>query len=221
MIELAPNPTPELTYMRGDVGFDIETTGLNPREDKIVLVSLKPKGLRGHYIDARHMEPGFLSALLAPYFDSPDITLVGHNIQFDLEFMLIQLGLYLDKTRLYDTMSAELEILGLGSAEASKHKETQVSLSSVARRYGLAVSKEERNWFIDLDKRPAWNEPIPQEQYVYARQDVSVIHRIKALQEPRIKKLGLEEVVELEMSAKPAEVLKSYWGLSVDKERCE
>ena len=47
------------------------------------------------------------------------------------------------------------------------------SLLATAERYGITVTKEQRSWFIDLDKRPSeWAALLPDAQLAYIRQDI-------------------------------------------------
>lgn len=133
------------------VGFDIETTGLNPRRNKLVSVAFKPEGRTPLIIDARDMPHALLRSLIRPLFYAPELVLVGHNLKFDLMWMH-SIGIDSTTSGLYDTQLAELVILGFGLAEA-KSTQTRVNLGAVAGRYGVSVSKEERNWFIGLDRR--------------------------------------------------------------------
>src|ERR1700731_3057865 len=71
-----------------DVGYDVESTGLDPINDKLVTVTLKPKGRKCTIIDVRHFshdDQHALGVVLTPLFDGQRTT-VGHNIKFDLQF---------------------------------------------------------------------------------------------------------------------------------------
>src|SRR5713101_6244707 len=228
VIDSASDLVAEVSRLRaigGDIGFDIETTSLDPFTDKLVTLAFKPKGKRTVVVDVRHVDPDGLmlfGAILAPLFDGT-VTLVGMSLKFDLSWVLVKMGLA--ATKLYDMMIAELVILGLGMHEAGD-KGIHLDMASIAGRYGVEVSKEERKWFIGLDQatrvtpsgRPEWNEPLPAEQLAYIRQDVAVPHKVKEAQQAAIDKYGLAEVIDLEMSFLPVVVGKEVWGVQIERD---
>jgi ribonuclease D len=79
------------------VGLDLETTGLDPRDDQIRIISLTiPQGT--WLIDCREVDPRPLFTVLA------DKELVAHNALFELSF-LTEMGFELGKDgRVLDTM---------------------------------------------------------------------------------------------------------------------
>lgn len=140
------------------LSFDLETTGFDPREEKLVLVQVKASGARTLLIDTRELytdiaafrvasEKSQLAWVLSPLFDK-GVTLWGHNLQFDMLWMRVHLGIESSAT-LSDTMLRELLIQGAGYGEI----EDGVNLKATGARYGVEVSKEERAWFPGLDKR--------------------------------------------------------------------
>ena len=209
----------EVSRLQGfgvDLGFDVETTGLDPFNDRIVALQFKPKGKRATIIDVRHSgkdELRTLGAMLAPLF-AGSVVLIGHNLLFDLGFALAQMGL--GAHRVYDTQLAEQTIYGLGWSSAQE-KKIGLSLAALGERYGVPVHKEERSWFEHLDERPEWDLPFPDEQISYMRQDVSVVHKIKDAQQPAIDELKLGGAVDLEMRALLPLVGVEVYGVSIDR----
>ncbi len=210
----------EVSRLRGsgaDVAYDIETTSTDPLTDLIVALQFKPKGKQAVIIDVRQFTPDMLlslGAMLEPLFDG-SVTLVGQNLKFDLEFSWLKMRLAGHKV--YDMMLAEQTILGLGFTSANK-RGIHFDMGSIAKRYGIIVEKESRNWFIHLDQRPAeWNAPFPLEQIRYMRQDVSVPHKVKEHQGEAIYNYGLWEVIDLEMRALFPLVGIEFWGVEIDR----
>lgn len=203
-----------------EVGLDFETTGKNPREHKMVMVQLKPKGRKTVLIDARDEDIGALHTALLPLVTDARRTFTGQNLLFELSWLLSHMGFEVDdlRARFSDTMLRELVILGLGFGDAKK-RGMAVNMHDIAERYGFHVSKEERSWFFDLDKRPEWYEPFPQEQLQYGRQDVAVVHLISEAQQKLIDQYGLQEVVDLEARVLPATAGMQHYGLRVDREK--
>src|SRR5258708_6095405 len=71
---------------------------------------------------------------------------------------------------------------------------------------------------MHLDERDDWWLPFPDEQVVYMRQDVSVVHRIKEAQQAAIKEQGVEEVVALEMRVLFPVAGVEYFGVQIERE---
>lgn len=236
------------------IGFDLETTGKNPRMDKLVMIQLKPKGRKTLIIDARDADKRELRTALLALLRDPRRTFTGQNLLFELHWMLSYLGMEVNdlRARFEDTMLRELVILGLGFGDARK-RGLAVNMHDIGERYGIPVHKEERSWFIDLDKRVEtlqaqtpydddedpddreweaehtddfepveyrpWDEPFPQAQLEYARQDVSVVHLIAERQQALIDEYGLQEVVDLEARVLPATAGMQHYGLAVNREK--
>lgn len=213
----------EVSRLRGtgqDVSYDIETTDVDPLTSKIITLAFKPKYGRAVVIDVRHFTPDdlrMLGSMLEPLFDGT-VELSGHNLKFDLEFALAQLGI--GARRIYDTMLAEQVIFGMGMSSAAE-RGVHFGMADLAERYGLpgGVEKESRNWFIHLDERPEeWSAPLPGQQVKYIRQDVAVVHSLKEAQQVAIEEYGLREVIDLEMRALPALVGVEVYGVQIDRE---
>src|SRR5262249_31412549 len=95
-----------------------------------------------------------------------------------------------------------------------------VSLLETAKRYDLAVSKEQRSWFEGLHKRPLeWAAPFPAEQMLYMAQDIEVPCRIAQRQQALIERYGLEAVTRLENEALPAIASMEAHGALIDQAR--
>ncbi len=135
---------------------------------------------------------------------------MGHNLKFDWSFLAQQFGVKL--TRVYDTMLVEKLL------HAGEH--VSASLQNVAARYEITVTKEQRSWFIDLDRRPAeWAAPLPEEQLAYIRQDIEVPYQISERQQEAIAQQDLGRVVALEQQALPAIAAMEIHGVCVDVQR--
>lgn len=202
------------------ISYDVESTGLNPRTDKLVSVQLKAENKRAVIIDARDMDPHFLQDVLGPIFSDRNNLFRGHNIQFDIQWLMTYMGIPVDKiqARFYDVLLVEYLIMGMGVTEA-RNAGISMRLDELAGRYGVEVHKEERSWFYKMDQDPdKWNHPFPYEQLNYMRQDVSCLHPIAREQRKLIEQYGLQEVVDLESRVIPATAAMSHYGVSVDTE---
>ncbi len=118
------------------LGFDIETTGLDPRSHRMRLAQLAVPGGRVYVVDLFRVDPRSLARVL-----DGGRRLVGHNLKFDLAF-LAAAGLSVPNgDRLVDTMLAA-QLLGAGTAEG---RLDQCGLAAVVERFlGRSVDKAEQ-----------------------------------------------------------------------------
>jgi DNA polymerase I len=209
------------------VSFDIETTGLDPRQHKLVMIQFQQQGRPVIVIDYRYLvyyrdsfgigvdgdAMSFVSGTLEPLFTG-SVLIVGHNLKFDLGFLRAQLGI--TANRVYDTMIAEQIIHGVGKSDA-RNSGVGLTLKSLSAAYDLGeMSKEERSWFIDLDQKPEWDEPFPVDQLLYGARDVEVLQPIADQQKAILRERNLIHVAQLEMRTIPALVEVEHAGVHVD-----
>lgn len=75
------------------VSVDTETTGLDPRKDQLVGISIAIDSKRGYYIPVRHaygeqLEWNKISSLLKPILENSEIKKMGQNLKFDMRVLL-------------------------------------------------------------------------------------------------------------------------------------
>src|SRR5256714_838142 len=196
--------------------MDLETTGLSPRKNKIITIALGTSDMTW-VIDVRKFhnatedEKGQWRSALQTLFHRGDIVWAGHNLKFDWSFLAAQFDVRLP--RVYDTMIVE-KLIHNGEGRVS------ASLLNTAARYGIKVTKEERNWFVGLDEREdEWNAPLPSAQITYIEQDIRVPHQIIVAQQPEIERQRLAQVIELENAALPSIAALEVQGVAVDTAR--
>jgi DNA polymerase-1 len=200
--------------------FDTETTGLG-WDAKLVALQIKQGERDAQIFDVRQGADPFLLAL-SPIFEK--LLIVGHNLKFDLGF-LRRHGIKVN--RVFDTQIAEQLIRGVGLSDAKKQG-IAVNLEATAGRYGIAVSKTEREWFIDLDTRIdtdengiqhiPWIDDFPSVQLDYMAQDVDVLPGIVAAQIKLLQERKLVEVFKIEMRTLPALAEMEFNGIHIDAE---
>jgi len=144
--------------------------------------------------------------------------IVGHNLNFDLQFLL-----YLDidfKGKIFDTYIAE-RVLRAGfkekrvSPQAKKIYFADVSCSlqaAVKRWLDVDLSKEQRltDWSI---------EDLTEEQIEYAAIDVDILPRIAAAQLAELKEESLLELYSIESQCVRPVARMCYRGFGVDIEK--
>lgn len=133
--------------------------------------------------------------------------IIGHNLKFDSKFLKYHFGVTL--YNVYDTYLAE--IILSGGLYAGKQGVT--GLSDLVFRYcGQQMSKQEQRGF-------RYGVPLTPEQKQYAANDLKYLPEIFKKQQAKIKLLGLENVINIEMKALPAIVWLELSGIYVDRER--
>ncbi len=194
--------------------LDLETTGLDPRTSKVITLAFGTPGkvtiidLRGYYMASSAQQQAWEDAL-QQLLHREDILWIGHNLKFDWSFLAQQFGVKLGQV--YDTMLVEKLLHAGGHVSAS--------LQASAERYGMTVTKEQRSWFIDLERCPSeWTAPLPEAQLTYIRQDIEVPYQIYERQQEAIAQHDLARVVSLEQQVLPAIATMELRGVCIDVE---
>jgi DNA polymerase-1 len=180
------------------VGLDIETTGLDPRCDRVRLLSLgwdtTDGGTATYVVDCFAVDPAPLWAALA------SVPVVGHNLTFDLQF-LARLGFEPGACR--DTL-LESQVLHAGE-RGLRH-----SLAACCEReLGEAVSKEEQV--------SDWSGDLTPDQRRYAARDADLARRLHNALMPTLAAAGLTETAAIENRALPAVAWLSSSGVGFDR----
>lgn len=185
--------------------LDIETDntngfGLDVFNSKIVTVQiLLPTGEKRIYKDPKKLDK------LKPLLETNLV--IGHNLKFDSKFLKHHLGITL--YNVYDTYLAEIILSG----GLYTGKNGVLKLSDLVFRYcGQKLSKEEQQGF-------RYGVPLTDEQEQYAINDLKYLLEIFKQQQDKIKFLGLEAVIDIEMKALPAIVWLELSGIFVDRNR--
>ncbi|HLZ71455.1 MAG TPA: DNA polymerase [Dehalococcoidia bacterium] len=185
------------------LGLDTETTGLDPHRDRLRLLQLATPE-RVYVVDAFHVEP----RLLAPLFAGPDSPrLAGHNLAFDLRFLMAAELPVPDGARLFDTMLAA-QLLAAGEPS----ERGTFTLATVADRCaGLTLDKTEQ--------RSDWSGPLTDAQLRYATLDAAVLLPLAERLQAELHAARLERVADIEMRALPALAWLTHTGAPFDADR--
>jgi DNA polymerase I-like protein with 3'-5' exonuclease and polymerase domains len=184
------------------IGLDVETTGLNPRTQRVRLLSLDCDTTDGgrftYLIDCFAVGPSPLWGALA---GKP---LVIHNAAFDLSF-LRPLGL-VPGGPVHDTMLLA-RLLAAGTFD-------DCDLAAVVQReLGRALDKTKQ--------RSDWTGPLSEAQLHYAALDAAVLVPLYEALSPKIKAAALEQAAQIERRCLPAVAWLAAQGVSFDRERWE
>jgi len=176
--------------------LDIETTGLSPLTSSLVTLQLMTPSGKSLIIK----DPVSLEAL-KPKLENNLI--IGHNLKFDSKFLRYQYGITLRSV--YDTYLAEIAISG---GRLARRK--GASLKDLVFKYcGVQMDKSEQCGF---KKGVA----LTAEQIKYAANDLKYLPEIMKQQQVQIKRLGLDNVIGIEMKCLPAVVWMELSGFHVD-----
>lgn len=168
----------------GAVSVDIETNGLDPYGNDILMIQF---GLPGHVLlfiaeaeyGLKRVVPAFMWDMLK------EVIVIGHNLKFDYKFLKL---LGHDIVDPYDTMIME-SCLNLG-------RQIRVGLDHVVgRRIGIRLDKTVRNEFIGMPV----GTPLTDRQIAYATSDVGDnLFEIRRQQLQEIAKLNIDKICRLE-----------------------
>ena len=180
------------------VGVDTETTGLNPRHDRVRLLSLATDTVDGgaytYLVDCFRVDPSLLWDLLA------EKKLVFHNAVFDLGFRA-RMG-FTPAAKVNDTMLLS-RVLYAGARE----------------RHGLEdCVKRELGQTLDKGmQRSNWTGTLTREQLDYAARDAVVLRPLLTAISAKIGEAELGDTAALERRALPAVVWMASKGVAVDR----
>lgn len=179
---------------------DVETTGLDPRKDKLRIVSID--GEAWDVWDKYQIEEA-KEALFAGQYK----TFVAHNAQFDLDFLAEHMN-YHHKGDIFDTMVA-YQILRCGR-RGPNGKSVSAALNNVV----------EVMLNIELDKsfqKSDWSRPWIDEQAMeYAAKDTEILIPLRESLEYELRKANLVKIAQLEMQLLPVLMYAKRKGVKLD-----
>jgi DNA polymerase-1 len=185
----------EAVRAAGVVGLDCETTGLDPRTDRLRLLTLAVGGT-AHVVDCFAVDPAPLWPVLAA------VLIVGHNLAFDLQF-LARLGFV--PGAVADTMLMS-QVLHAGE-RGLRHR----LADCCERELGEAVSKE-------LQASDWSAAELTPDQLTYAARDVELALRLYGALAPKLAEAELTETAALENRTLPAVAWLSSSGVGFDRD---
>jgi DNA polymerase I len=191
--------------LSGTLGYDLETTGLNPKESKILLMQLATTE-HAYVIDFTKIDLKRAMPYIKPFFDN---FLIGANISFDIRFLQWHTGIEIRNCT--DVMVNE-QVLYAGKFLGGRGN--QFSLAAITkRRLDIDLDKSIRDEFIN------YNGSLTEQAYAYAASDVIILHEIYEQQLQELTNHDLLRVHDLENSLLPVTAHLELNGVLIDKEK--
>lgn len=178
-------------FMGNFIAIDIETSGLYPKKhSKIFCCAVNTGKTIKVYENILQLKP---------ILEDKNITKIIHNAAFD-SFWFRRLY-NIRVTNIWDTQLAELVLLGesLQEKETANNKELMLQSSAklgwTLQRYGLATLNKDMSASFATRSLSA---PLTKAEIEYVKKDVEYLPQLQAMQEYRLAKLGLMQVMNLE-----------------------
>lgn len=186
------------------LGLDLETTGLDPHVDTILLYGHR-KADKNYIHDYPTEQQIFM---YKDELEDPDVPVIIHNSAFDCYFLKVKYGINVRGIR--DTQVMQTLIIGKG--ELAGHR---VALDVVLKEYRIysKMDKSTRDTFI------GHTGPITPKQIRYFRDDLKYLEPLWERQQKMLKRLGLETVAQLENLVCEIVYQMRAQGIHVDVEK--
>ena len=185
-------------------GLDLETTGLDPHVDKILLCQIGRPG-ENYVIDMRYCN---LAVLRDPFFENPLICKIAHQGKFEYKF-LRSIGARMERVRC--TFLAE-KVINAGRKEyLESSKLDEVAL----RRIGASLPFDKKTMQLSFVGHVG---DFTEQQLMYAAWDSDVLLPTLQNQIAEMANLGLISTYQIECDALPAFADMEYDGIDFNKE---
>lgn len=216
-------PTCELLSREGELGFDTETTALDPREGRVRLVQLAaPDGVYLFDLDA--LAPGDDDAARrAPALEPLRALLratrpvkIAHNAKFDAKWVSHHLGVELGGG--FDTRSNDRVEVERGGLFDTMLASQLISAGEQEDRHGLAAVVA-RYLDREMDKSMQvsdWSGRLSEAQIEYAARDAAVLLPLRAVLVERLKANSLTRCAQLEFECVVPVAAMELAGIHLD-----
>jgi DNA polymerase I-like protein with 3'-5' exonuclease and polymerase domains len=177
-----------------EIGFDIETMGFDPYQDRVVCIQLGNSKVQ-FVVDVQTIDIQLFREILETKL------LIGHNLKFDIRFLLHH---RIIPTRIFDTFIAEkTNFLGIDTHRCS--------LADCVERYFRVV--------LDKSERANISGKYTLNFIIYSATDVAYLHELKEVQEKKIAENKCEMSIKLDNKFVIVLAYIEYCGMKLDVEK--
>lgn len=186
------------------IGFDLESTSLNPRTGTLLTVQIATPN-NTYVYDARKLD-------LTPTFEKlKDYTgtVVVQNGSFDIKWVYHNFGFWWTSPKYFDTFHAQrLKNVGIARSYAEKF----MGLGKLAEGYlQYELNKEIRDSFAFVQ-----DDALTEQQLYYAAEDAAIMLPLYERMLPKLKGRQSDFIIDLEMDLLPVTASMEYWGIPIN-----
>lgn len=182
-------------------GIDTETTGLDPRKDKLRLLQIAVENGQTFVIDCFELLPEGLE-LIQAFLDHFQVK-VFQNAKFDINFLRAN-GIVIN-SRLFDTMLA-------GQLLRSSGGPRKVGLGELATHFlGIDLPKDQQT--------SDFSGQLTEDQLLYAAKDAAILVKLRGVLIQELKVNKLIEVARVEFTCAYAIAHMEYFGIHVNSKK--
>jgi DNA polymerase-1 len=189
----------------GVVAFDVETTGFDPKIEKLRTMQFSVNPEKAYVVDMGKFNDPRSWKFFCDVLADPTKVVIAQNGKFDLKFFTHFIGQGpLAVESFYDTMITS-QLIGRGNPEL---------------RHGLdGIARRELGVYLDKTlQKSDFSGPLSDEQIQYAGRDAAILLRIRDAQLLQVQRYGLERVARLESDAVAAIADLELNGFYLDQE---
>lgn len=186
---------------RDILGLDIETSGLNPRNDSITVIQISD-GRTTYIFDARMLPKRYIQQVLEYYNDR---TFIIHNAKFDLAFLMHNYDWF--PNNVHDTMLCEAVI-------CAGFRNSFIGLSELTLKYF--------GWELDKEQQSSWLVPslkLTKEQLEYAAKDAEILPSLYEIQKEQLSEFHLTTIADMENRLVPIITQMELDGIKLEPDR--
>ena len=193
------------------ISLDIETTGLDPFKDDLLLIQL---GTKAHTLIVDCRELGDEINLVAPLLASEDFGKLGHNLSFDCYFLEVK-GLKVRGPLIDTFLASKVETAGEPEGFGKARFGQGNSLKACSERWlGKTIEEKQELQRSFIGLKP--DQKISEEMFAYAANDVAILPELHAKAGRIMLEADLMHVWQLECRALPAIVQMKVHGMKLD-----
>ena len=184
------------------IAYDIETTGFDFKDDKILLIQFRINGIT-YLIDTRVLKDRVVRYILE-LIQISGKPILAHNAKFDIKFTFEKYGIMLKN--IHCTMISEYLI--------TEAREKYASYQELCFKYlGELIEKDTVMKFVDIGETEG---ELTQDMLIYGATDVLWLDEIRTLQLELLKERKMNKVYNLEMQLVPVVTAVECNGVLID-----